>query len=139
MIRTKRGNLRYSHIPLMKPGSGVLELHLNSYGFGQDVILDLTGNVTMGAFSRIAHRVIIHTHIHRAFGRRQLDWMDGDVERTSLHISDGVFVGEAATILPQVSLIGTGAVVGAAAVLTKNVPDWEIWAGNPAKRIGQRQ
>jgi len=31
-----------------------------------------------------------------------------------------------------------GAVIGAGAVVTKDVPAWEIWAGNPAKQIGVR-
>ena len=26
--------------------------------------------------------------------------------------------------------------VGAGAVVTKNIPDYEIWAGNPARKIG---
>lgn len=34
--------------------------------------------------------------------------------------------------------IGEGAIVGANAVVTKDVPPWEIWAGVPARRIGQR-
>ena len=31
--------------------------------------------------------------------------------------------------------IGARAVIGAGSVVTKDVPDGEIWAGNPAKRI----
>ena len=34
--------------------------------------------------------------------------------------------------------IGLGAVVGAGAVVTKSVPAYEIWAGVPARKIGQR-
>lgn len=43
-----------------------------------------------------------------------------------------------ATVLPGVT-IGEGAVVGAGALIRHNVPAWEIWAGNPAKKIGTRQ
>jgi len=46
-----------------------------------------------------------------------------------------IFAG--AVICPGVS-IGDGAVIGAGAVVTKDVPAWEIWAGNPAKQIGVR-
>ena len=41
-------------------------------------------------------------------------------------------VGGNATILPGVT-IGKDSVVGAGSVVTKNVPDGEVWVGNPAK------
>ena len=47
------------------------------------------------------------------------------------------FVGANAVVLPGVT-VGEGAVVGAGAVVTKDVPPWEIWAGNPARKIGDR-
>ena len=30
--------------------------------------------------------------------------------------------------------IGNGAIIGMGSVVTKDVPDYEIWAGNPAKK-----
>lgn len=41
-------------------------------------------------------------------------------------------IGTNATILGGVT-IGAGAAIGAGSVVTKDVPDGEIWAGNPAK------
>ena len=52
-------------------------------------------------------------------------------------ISDYVWIGSNATILPGVS-IGKGAVIGAASVVTKNIPPWSIAVGNPAKVIKNR-
>ena len=52
-------------------------------------------------------------------------------------IEDSAFVGARAMILPGVS-IGKNAVVGAQAVVTKNVQENEIVAGNPARVIGNR-
>ena len=34
--------------------------------------------------------------------------------------------------------IGRGAIVGAGSVVTKSIPSYEIWAGVPARRIGER-
>ena len=34
--------------------------------------------------------------------------------------------------------IGEGAVVGANAVVSESVPPWEIWAGAPARKVGER-
>lgn len=43
-----------------------------------------------------------------------------------------------AVICPGVT-VGYGAVVAAGAVVTKDVPPLEIWAGVPARKIGERQ
>ena len=52
-------------------------------------------------------------------------------------IGDFVWIGYRAIVLPGVT-IGDGAVVGAGAVVTKDVPPYTIVAGNPARVIGQR-
>ena len=52
-------------------------------------------------------------------------------------IGDHVWIGYRALILPGVT-IGEGAVVGACAVVTKDVPPHAIVAGNPARVIGRR-
>jgi len=52
-------------------------------------------------------------------------------------IYSDVWVGYGAIIKTGVT-IGTGAVVGAGSVVTKDVPPYEIWAGNPAKKIRSR-
>lgn len=46
----------------------------------------------------------------------------------------GCFVGGHSIILKGVT-IGQGSVIGAGSVVACAVPDWEVWAGNPAKRI----
>lgn len=51
-----------------------------------------------------------------------------------IHIGKNAWIGAGATILPGVT-IGVNAVVGAASVVTKDVPDNSIVAGNPAKVI----
>ena len=54
-----------------------------------------------------------------------------------VEIGDYVFVGPRAIILPGIK-IGKGAVVAAGAVVTKDVPDFSIVGGVPAKIIGER-
>lgn len=51
---------------------------------------------------------------------------------------EGSYVGSSAVIFPGV-ILGRFAIVGAGAVVTHNVPDYEIWAGVPAQRIGFRE
>lgn len=63
---------------------------------------------------------------------------ESDVSRTPCEIAHGAWIGANVTILPGCRRIGVGAVVGAASVVTKDVPDFAIVAGNPAKFIGLR-
>ncbi len=48
------------------------------------------------------------------------------------HFKDYCRVGANATILAGIT-IGKYAVVGAGSVVTKDVPDYEVWVGNPAR------
>lgn len=49
-------------------------------------------------------------------------------------IGDDCFIGIRTVILPGVN-IGTGSIVGACSVVTKDIPSGQVWAGNPAKFI----
>lgn len=51
-----------------------------------------------------------------------------------IHIKEGAFIGARCLILKGVT-IGKGAVVGAGSVVTRDIPEGEIWAGNPATFI----
>jgi hypothetical protein len=54
-----------------------------------------------------------------------------------VRIGHDVWVGHGAIILPGRS-VGTGAVVAAGAIVTKDVPAYTIVAGNPARAIKRR-
>ena len=60
------------------------------------------------------------------------------LERPPLEIGHDVWIGANAIILPGVSRIGNGAVIGAGSVVTKDVGPYEIVAGNPARAIRMR-
>lgn len=49
-------------------------------------------------------------------------------------IGDGTFVGTNATILPRIS-IGKWCIIGAGAVVTKDIPDYTVVVGNPARKL----
>lgn len=59
---------------------------------------------------------------------------DRQVVRMPTRVKAGASLGSNATIAPGVT-IGTYAVVGAGAVVTRDVPDFAIAAGNPAKIV----
>ena len=62
----------------------------------------------------------------------------GEAAERPVHIGDDVWIGSRVTILPGVS-IGTGAIIGAAAVVTKDVPEYAVVGGNPARILKRRQ
>ena len=55
--------------------------------------------------------------------------------RSSVEIGDFSFIGVSAIILPGVK-VGRGCVVAAGSVLSQDIPDYSVVAGNPAKIIG---
>jgi len=58
--------------------------------------------------------------------------------RGGLTIGDDVWTGCRVVILPGVR-IGSNAVIGAGSVVTRDVPDWAVAAGVPAKVIRDRR
>ncbi len=77
--------------------------------------------------------------LHPYFYRPVLGARDGaDVDTAPLDIDAGSWLGANVIILPGCRRIGRGAVVAAGAVLTRDVPDYAIVGGNPARRIRYR-
>lgn len=56
------------------------------------------------------------------------------IKHAPVTIKDGAFIGAHTIILKGVT-IGEKSIVGAGSVVTKSIPDYEIWAGNPARFI----
>lgn len=63
-----------------------------------------------------------------ADGTRQTE---ADWKVVPTHVETGVSIGSGSTILCGLT-IGEDAVIGAGSVVTKSVPNGEVWAGNPA-------
>lgn len=60
--------------------------------------------------------------------------MESSINVKPIIISENVFIGARCIILKGVS-IGAGAIIGAGSVVTKSVPPYSVWAGNPARLI----
>lgn len=57
--------------------------------------------------------------------------LQGFTSEKPVYIGDDVWIGGNVTILPGVK-IGSHSIVGVCSVVTKDVPEWSIVAGNPA-------
>ena len=102
------------------------------------VTFDLTADVHLHDYVEISTGVHMFTHKHLWNHSRKLRKDSQGVVPYALVIDRDAFIGVNAIILGGVQMIGEGAVVGAGAVVTKYVPDFEVWAGNPARKIGER-
>jgi UDP-2-acetamido-3-amino-2,3-dideoxy-glucuronate N-acetyltransferase len=81
------------------------------------------------------HACFTNDRVPRAINRDGSQKTDADWEVTPILVRHGAAVGANSTILPGVT-IGRWAMVGAGSVVTRDVGDWELVAGNPARRIG---
>lgn len=99
---------------------------------GDRCFLDGRAKLTIGNHVDIASEVMVYNSEH------DLESDDFHAVDAPVSIGDYVFIGPRVIILSGVK-IGKGAVVAAGAVVTKNVPDFAIVGGVPAKEIGQRQ
>jgi len=103
------------------------------------VRIDATGHVKIGERCIIGYGAKIHSHSHMFLtGRVEDITADPRVKTWELTIGDNVFIREEAMIMPQAGSIGSNSIIGVRAVVTKPVGPGEIWAGNPARKIGQR-
>ena len=100
-------------------------------------LVDTSGGLTMMNRTSIADNVILYTHKHDIHRQRwQLLPSAETLFPTPLVIEEFAYIGAGSIILGGVNRIGKNSFVGAGSVLTHSVPDNEIWAGNPAKKIG---
>ncbi len=87
---------------------------------------------------RLADNVCISQGAYLCTGNH--DWSDPrfGLSIEPIRLGDGSWVGSRAFIGPGV-VLGEGAVAGAGSVVTRNIPDFEIFAGNPAVFVRRRR
>lgn len=113
--------------------------HADRVEMGSDVSIAAFVHIWGGGGVRIGDRVLIGSHT--AIASETHDYAATDMARSHVTrpivISDDVWIGAHCAILPGVT-IGKGAVVGAGAVVNKDVEPMSIVAGVPARQIGKR-
>jgi len=102
---------------------------------------------TIGRYSSIAHgaRILNHNHPIGLKGTSGLffnpalglceDWL---TPFNPLSIGNDVWIGANAVILPEVNSVGDGAVIGAGAVVSRDVPPYAVVLGNPGRVVKYR-
>jgi putative colanic acid biosynthesis acetyltransferase WcaF len=136
----------------------VLILRLFGAAIGPDVhiyptaMVALPWNLAIGADASIGDRAIIYNlglvsigdgatvsqGAHLCAGTHDYKLADLPLLKTPITIGEGAWICADAFVGPGVK-IGDYAIVGARAVAMRDVADWSIAVGNPAKIIGRRQ
>ena len=118
-------------------------------------IIQIGDNCSFGAFNHIScsNKILIGNNVltgkyvtivdnsHGYTSKETLNVAPRDrdiVSNGPVFIASNVWIGDKATILPNVK-IGYGAVVAANSVVTKDIPDYAIVAGVPAKIIKRNE
>ena len=96
----------------------------------------ILGNITFGRNVMIGPKTVIWGRDH-GMDRGKLI-KDQEHKKIDINILDDVWIGANVTILKGVK-ISEGAVIGAGAVVTKNIPENGVAVGNPAKVINYRK
>lgn len=96
----------------------------------------ILGEITIGNDVLIGPKTLIWGK-DKEIRRGELIRKQPDI-KSPITIGNDVWIGANATILKGV-YIGDGAVIGAGSVVTKNIPEYAIAVGNPAKVIKFRE
>lgn len=87
------------------------------------------GGVVIGSDCLIGHNTVLATLNHDPAPSKR-----ADMHPAPITIGDNVWIGANATVLPGVT-IGKNAIVAAASVVTKDVPENTIVVGSPAREV----
>ena len=132
----------------VESGSSFINSEMGKHSFcGYDCDIS---NATIGAFCSIANGVVIGGGMH------PINWVgtspvfyegrDSVKAKFSKHkrekiknttIGHDVWIGQN-VIIKQGINIGTGSIIGMGSIVTKDIPPYSIYAGNPAKLIRER-
>ena len=137
------GNIGPSRLVIGRFSYGIENLDVKGSAHGVDL--------TIGQFCSIGQDIAIYLAFdHRTdwittfpFGLMHPEQFGAGVpvghpaSKGSIFIGNDVWIGDGATILSGVR-IGHGAVIAGQAVITKDVPDYTIAAGNPARPVKTR-
>lgn len=142
--------VRYHVCRLMfqRCGKNVNVEHAASFNSGRDITIgdnsgigiraSLSGRISIGRDVMMGKDVIIMTINHR-FDRTDIPMNRQDFQpEEPVVIQDDVWICDRVIILPGVC-VGRGAILAAGAVVTKNVPEYAVVGGNPAKLIKSRR
>ena len=131
-------NVVIRHGSLLRTCTGTIKIG-NKVVVNYNCTMHGQGGITIGDNTLLSPNVSIYAHNH-GIKRDQLIRNQGN-ESLGVTIGKDCWIGAGAIICDGV-VIEDGVVIGAGSVVTNckgRIPAYEIWAGNPAKKIGERK
>lgn len=107
------------------------------HGAGIGANCQIPSGVSIGRQGMIGIDVLMFTNEHRHDDITVPMGLQGRTEIEPIVIGDDVWIGSRSLIMKGVH-IGNGAIIAAGSVVTKDVPAYEIWGGNPAHFLKSR-
>lgn len=107
----------------------------NNSGIGYGC--EVNNGVTIGENVMMGPEVLIYTQNHYTANPNMPMRMQGMTEIKPVIIEDDVWIGARVCILPGVT-VGKGSILGACAVVARNVPPYSVAVGNPARVVKTR-
>ena len=99
---------------------------------GENAFLSAGGKIRIGRWCQIANHVIMASGNHNLNGELYYD----NVSYKDIHLGDNVWIGSGAILLGGIT-VGSHAVIGAGAVVTRDIPEYAVAVGVPARVIRQ--
>jgi acetyltransferase-like isoleucine patch superfamily enzyme len=96
------------------------------------------GIVRIGSNCMFGYRCMLLAENHVFWNPPEKPFCTQGATDEPIDIGNDVWIGACVIITGNV-VIGSHAVIGAGSVVTHSIPEWEIWAGNPAHKIGDRR
>lgn len=92
------------------------------------------GEISIARNSMLAQQVSLIASNHIIASEKPYRDLPWDESKVGVVIAENVWIGAGVTVLPGCA-IGKNSVVGAGSVVTKSIPENEVWAGIPARKI----
>ena len=135
--------LYLAHLPMPSKGwrprfykwGGVKVLNPKKTFMGEGIVIDTNfpEDIIIEERVTLTTRCIIVTHFVEIDNNQHRYYSRGKVI-----IKRKAYIG-ANTVICKPVTIGEGAIIGASSVVTKDIPPYEVWAGNPARFIRKRE
>ena len=124
-----------NRLAMLTGGRGGINLG-NQVEINNMSIIDGSGGVEIGERTLIGPGVRIISYQHRFDGHQPI--REQASESKPIHVERDVWIGANSVILAGVR-IGEGSVIGAGAVVSKDIPAWSIAVGVPARVMHHRE
>lgn len=125
-------------------GEDITIKHGAYFGDGKNIVMGkmsqlginckVENDLVMGDYVLMGPEVVIYSSMHAYSDIETPIMLQGAKEIAPVHIGNDVWIGLRSVIMPGVT-IGNHVIVGSGAVVTKDVPDYAVVGGVPAKII----